>query len=68
MAGSKATILKPAYRGNGLLQTMIRLATTWQTRMRARRALARLDAHMLRDIGLDPLTAERESCRPFWRD
>jgi uncharacterized protein YjiS (DUF1127 family) len=31
-----------------------------------RRALARLDGHMLKDIGLDPLSARAEAEKPFW--
>ncbi len=40
----------------------------WRNRARARRDLARLDIHMLRDIGLDEVDARRESARPFWED
>lgn len=31
-----------------------------------RRALARLDAHLLRDVGVKRLDARREARRPFW--
>ncbi|MEQ8965228.1 MAG: DUF1127 domain-containing protein [Azospirillaceae bacterium] len=47
-----------------------RLAATvalWHARARARRELARLDAHLLRDIGLDRNTARFEAAKPFWR-
>lgn len=40
----------------------------WETRARTRKQLGRLDDRILRDIGLDPLTAEAEATRPFWRD
>mgnify|MGYP001050125858 CR=1 FL=1 len=40
----------------------------WETRAKSRRALRRLDPHMLRDIGLDPAQAADESIKPFWRD
>ncbi|MGM0585529.1 MAG: DUF1127 domain-containing protein [Pseudomonadota bacterium] len=33
---------------------------------RQRRALARLDAARLEDIGLDPEAAAAEAARPFW--
>ena len=33
---------------------------------RERRALARLDRHKLKDIGLDAAAASRESGRDFW--
>ena len=65
----KATIDKRGMTTNaGLIQTVTRLVNVWQKRIQARRALGRLDAHLLRDIGLDPMTAEREATRPFWQD
>ena len=33
---------------------------------RERRALSRLDAHLLRDIGKSPSEAAYEAARPFW--
>jgi uncharacterized protein YjiS (DUF1127 family) len=36
-------------------------------RARQRRALRRLDANQLKDIGLTPDDVDRESYRPFWR-
>lgn len=39
----------------------------WSERRRSRLALARLNLHLVRDIGLDPATAEAEAARPFWR-
>ena len=44
------------------------LVVTWEARHRTRSQLTRLDNHLLRDIGLDPLTAQNEATRPFWRD
>ncbi len=38
----------------------------WSHRYRTRTALAHLDAHLLNDIGIDPLTAEAEAERKFW--
>ncbi|MGM8850525.1 DUF1127 domain-containing protein [Salinicola halophyticus] len=38
----------------------------WQ-RWRTRQQLARLDERQLKDIGLTPAQARRESHRPFWR-
>lgn len=52
----------------GAVSVVARLFQTWRTRVKARRALARLDDHMLRDIGLDRLTANREVSRRFWQD
>ncbi|TDQ80512.1 uncharacterized protein DUF1127 [Dongia mobilis] len=36
-------------------------------RRRQRHALARLDEHLLKDIGLTACDVERETSRPFWR-
>jgi uncharacterized protein YjiS (DUF1127 family) len=36
-------------------------------RRRDRKILSRLDAHILRDIGLSPDEARTESAKPFWR-
>ena len=43
------------------------LVRLWAHRRRSRAALDTLDAHALRDIGLDRMTAEAEATRPFWR-
>ena len=39
----------------------------WAERVRSRRELARLDDHMLGDIGLNRARVEREYDKPFWR-
>lgn len=39
----------------------------WRRRLESRRALARLDDRMLRDIGLSCLDAQTESRKPFWK-
>ena len=39
----------------------------WQFRARSRRHLARMDAHQLRDIGIDAHTRDIEAAKPFWR-
>ena len=44
--------------------TLVRL---WHRRIRGRGALARLDARMLRDIGVTPSEAAGEINKPFWR-
>lgn len=38
----------------------------WEQQARTRKGLSRLDARLLRDVGLDPLTAEAELTRRFW--
>lgn len=40
----------------------------WEERRATRRALARLDGHMLRDIGLSPDSARSECAKRFWMD
>jgi uncharacterized protein YjiS (DUF1127 family) len=44
------------------------LVARWLHRGRSRRALASLDDHLLRDIGLTATEARRESEKPFWLD
>ena len=39
----------------------------WQERARQRHMLAMMDAHLLRDIGLDRGAAREEAEKPFWR-
>jgi uncharacterized protein YjiS (DUF1127 family) len=40
--------------------------THWSTRRRTRLHLRDLDDHLLRDIGLDRLSAHQEASRKFW--
>lgn len=40
----------------------------WEERRQTRRALHRLDAHLLNDIGLCDRSAGHEATKPFWRD
>jgi uncharacterized protein YjiS (DUF1127 family) len=40
----------------------------WLAQAHMRRALGDLDAHLLRDIGIDADVARRESSKPFWRE
>lgn len=42
--------------------------TTWDKRRKSRRTLKHLEPHLLRDIGLDRISAEAEASKPFWRD
>lgn len=43
------------------------LIAHWRRVARTRRALARLDYHALRDIGLTEIERDKEVARPFWR-
>lgn len=50
-----------------LLNILIATIATWRQRSRARLALAQLDRHILRDVGIDPAIAAFEAAKPFWR-
>lgn len=41
--------------------------TKWATRRRTRIALSKLDAHLLRDVGLTQGQRDSEAARLFWR-
>jgi uncharacterized protein YjiS (DUF1127 family) len=43
------------------------LLARWIERARQRSALAGLDDHQLRDIGITRVNAARECQKPFWR-
>ena len=51
----------------GLWRSALALMRCWYERVRQRQELARLDARMLRDIGVTSTEAEREFNKPFWR-
>lgn len=53
-------------RRAGIFAQVMTAMSTYTTRRATRRALARLDAQMLRDIGLNPLEARQEIAKPFW--
>lgn len=55
------------HRRTSLLARVVTLATVAITRRRDRALLARLDSHLLRDIGLAPDTAAEECAKPFWK-
>jgi uncharacterized protein YjiS (DUF1127 family) len=55
----------------GLRAAQVRLwqiAAQWSARRRDRLALARLDPHLLQDIGLDARDAAKECAKPLWRN
>ena len=51
----------------GIVLRLIRSVTIVATRRRDRQRLGQLDAHLLRDIGLEAQVARRESVKPFWQ-
>jgi uncharacterized protein YjiS (DUF1127 family) len=53
-----------------LAMLAVRVAMTcskWATHQRKRRSLSRLDAHLLRDIGLTADAADIEANKRFWQ-
>lgn len=55
-------------RPHGMLvaERLRRVLLRWATLRRERLELAELDERLLRDIGVDRITALREAERPFW--
>jgi uncharacterized protein YjiS (DUF1127 family) len=51
----------------GFFTRLFAAVTEVANRRRDRLRLARLDAHLLRDIGLDAREAEAECAKPFWQ-
>lgn len=52
----------------GALRTLARQVDAVVDRQRQRRALARLDQRLLRDVGITPEQACIEAGKPPWRD
>ena len=52
---------------SGALSRVRAVLMTALIRHRERQRLAHLDAHLLRDIGLDPQEVRRECTKPFWQ-
>jgi uncharacterized protein YjiS (DUF1127 family) len=53
-----------------LSRLLLRAAVTvavWDMRRRTRAGLAALDPHLLKDIGVDALTAADETGKAFWQ-
>ncbi|MFZ1469498.1 MAG: DUF1127 domain-containing protein [Paracoccaceae bacterium] len=62
-----------AYPLRAPLPALVRLVLSFNparliTRQTTRRALARLDSHLLHDIGLPADTARNEATKAFWQD
>ena len=53
-------------RRAGVLRQVTGAISTYTTRRATRRALARLDTHLLRDVGLEPQHVRQEVAKPFW--
>jgi uncharacterized protein YjiS (DUF1127 family) len=50
-----------------LIENCLRILNYWSERARSRQALAELDERLLRDVGLTPAQAKRESSMAFWQ-
>jgi uncharacterized protein YjiS (DUF1127 family) len=46
---------------------LLKPVRVWVQRHQARRDLARMSEHLLKDIGLTPRAAAVEAAKPFWR-
>ena len=57
----------PLRSRSGLFARLQFAFSTAMIRRRDRTRLAHLDAHLLRDIGMDPQEARRECAKPFWQ-
>ncbi|NHB77476.1 DUF1127 domain-containing protein [Rhodobacter calidifons] len=55
------------HAGRGFVARSLTALTEALARRRDRQHLAHLDAHLLRDIGLDAQEARREAAKPFWQ-
>lgn len=57
----------PLRTRSGVIARVRTALMTALTRRSERQRLAHLDAHLLRDIGLDPQEVRRECTKPFWQ-
>lgn len=66
MGIAKISAMRPLPPLSRLALAMALTVVEWEHRRRTRLAVARLDDHLLNDIGLDPARARREALKPFW--
>jgi uncharacterized protein YjiS (DUF1127 family) len=50
------------------ISNLASLTVLWRRRIQTRRALARMDRHLLSDIGLTPADVQTETAKPFWKE
>ena len=50
-----------------VLRQAVTAVLDWQERAAQRRQLVGLGPHLLKDTGIDPADAFRETSKPFWR-
>lgn len=53
--------------GSGLIARALERLLLWQERASQRHALASLDDHLLKDLGISRAEALCEAAKPFWR-
>lgn len=61
---SNSAICQP--RGS-VITRLLQMVETWQQRHQSRKELLQVEAHMLEDMGIDWVDAQREARKPFWR-
>ncbi|MFM2354886.1 MAG: hypothetical protein RLZZ528_622 [Pseudomonadota bacterium] len=49
-----------------VVKTLVGIVSNWSVRRSQRHALARLDDHLLQDIGLTTVQARDEALKHFW--
>ncbi|MEM6487991.1 MAG: DUF1127 domain-containing protein [Pseudomonadota bacterium] len=67
MLAKSAATFPPRLPMRDRIHALLTLLAAWQSRMRSRRRLAEMDAHLLRDIGLSDEQVRNELEKPFWR-
>jgi uncharacterized protein YjiS (DUF1127 family) len=60
-------IALPLRQSSSIVARVVVAVATAASRRRHRAKLGQLDAHLLRDIGLDPQDARAECEKPFWK-
>jgi uncharacterized protein YjiS (DUF1127 family) len=63
---SVAARLSLGTRTRSAITSLSEAYSTWRERAAQRRALARLDDRLLRDMGLSRSDVEEEVAKPFW--
>jgi len=59
------TLMKREF--NRVPATVMATISVWRRRSCARHSIREMDEHILRDIGMTPEQARRETQKPFWR-
>ena len=54
-------------RLKALLASTTKVLYVWNARTKGRRAMAKLDESLLRDLGINATERDRECAKPFWK-